>query len=283
MILVTGATGNIGAELLRLLLEDHQRVRVLARDPSKLASLAGRAEVVQGDLMKPGGLPAVFAGVEKAFIMVASIEDIPTAAAPIFQAAKTAGVHHVVFLSSGTIHFQPAVAIGNWHLAGEEALKATGMQWTMLRPGNFASNSVRWAGPIQAQGSVFGTHASHVSTVIDPRDIAAVAAKALTQPGHEGRTHTLTGPERVSAKAQVDTLARVLGKPVRFVEVPEAGAKAGMMKSGMPEKLAEGILELTRPGHSHADDLTTTVQDVTGTPARSFEVWARDHVALFQG
>ena len=281
IIAVTGATGNIGAEVVRLLLQTDHQVRLLMRDPSKVGALGGKVEVATADLMKPETLQAAFTGAEKAFVLMASTHDIPSAAGAVFQAAERAGVKHVVFLSSGTINYEPPVALGNWHLEGERLLKATSMKWTMLRPGNFASNTLRWAGPIKALGTVFAAHAEHRSAVIDPRDIAAVAAKALSTPGHEGKTYVLTGPTMLSAADQVRILAEALGKPIRLQEVPEAGARAGMLKSGMPEVLADAVLELTRPGHTITSPLTATVAEVTGSPARSFEQWARDHVTAF--
>lgn len=281
MILVTGATGNIGTEIVRLLLAESHRVRVLVRDPAKVAMLGDVVDVVRGDLMRPETLPAAFAGVERAFVMIPSIEDIAATAPRIFAAAQAAGVQHVVFLSSGTIQMQPPMTVGRWHLAGEAALQATKLAWTMLRPGNFASNSIRWAGQIRAQGAVFAPHGDHESAVIDPRDIAAVAAKALTTPGHAGKTYLLTGPALLSTAQQVAILAQALAKPIRLVAVPEAGARAGMLKSGMGAVLADAILELMRPDGFMEPALTTTVQDVTGRPARTFADWARENLAAF--
>ena len=254
---------------------------MLVRDPKKVGALEGKVEVAQADLTKPETLQAAFTGAQKAFILMASTPDIPTAAGPIFQAAERAGIKHVVFVSSGTIEYQPPVVLGGWHLEGERLLKATSMAWTMLRPGNFASNSLRWAGPIKAAGAVFTAHAAHRSAVIAPRDIAAVAAKALSSPGHEQKTYVLTGPVELTAGEQVQILATVLGRPIRLQEVPEAGARASMLKAGMPDVLADAILELTRPGFAHNYPVTTTVAEVTGKAPRSFEQWARDHAAAF--
>ena len=281
MIAITGATGNIGAEVVRLLLEAKQPVRVLVRDPQKVAHLEGRAEIVKADLSQPETLVSGFAGATKAFILVANIHEIPTAAGAIFQAAERAGVKHTVFISSGTIGISPPTVIGGWHLEGERLLKATKMSWTMLRPGNFASNSLRWAGQIKGQGSVFAAHANHQSAVIDPRDIAAVAAKALSSPGHENKTYTLTGPTPMTAAEQVQLLAAALNKPIKLVEVPAAGARAGMLRGGLTEQLADAILELTAPGHTIDQLVTTTVTDVTGKPARTYAEWARDHATAF--
>jgi uncharacterized protein YbjT (DUF2867 family) len=219
--------------------------------------------------------------VQKAFILIADISAIPSDSKAIFLAAEQAGVEHVVFVSSGTIDYEPAVTIGNWHLEGERHLKSASMKWTMLRPGNFASNSLRWAGPIKGQGTVFAAHTNHKSAVIDPRDIAAVAAKVLSSVGHEQKTYVLTGPTEITVVEQVNILSSVLGKSIRVQEVPESGARAGMLKSGMSQALADGVLELTSPGHVLKFPLTNTVADVTGSRARSYLQWAKDNAAAF--
>ncbi len=218
MILITGATGNIGAEMVSLLIARGERVRLLVRDARKVAHLGDGVEVVTGDLLEPSTLPAAFVGVERAFVMIGTIVDIPTAAAPIFAAAKAAGVGQVVFLSSGTIQMRPQTTVGRWHAAGEDALKATDLPWTMLRPGNFASNSLRWVGSIRAQGSVFLPHDSQRSSVIDPRDIAAVAVAALNPAGSpisassRPRPRTRT-PPRPCERSALQSSA--LGRPRR--------------------------------------------------------------------
>lgn len=208
--------------------------------------------------------------------------DIPALSPALFESARRAGVRHVVFLSSATIHIEPPTQVGRWHLAGEEALKASGMAFTMLRPGNFNTNTFRWAATIRAQGKVFVPYAESRSTPIDQRDIAATAAAALTGSGHEGKTYALSGPEVLTPRRQVEILAATLGRPLELIEVPEAGARAGMVKAGMPEGLANAVLELMRAGAGEAHDLVTTaVRDVTGAPARTFETWARDHASAF--
>jgi uncharacterized protein YbjT (DUF2867 family) len=281
MILVTGATGSIGSELVRLLTSGGQRIRALVRDPAKAKSLGPAVELVQGDLSRPDGFPGALAGADKLFAMFPA-HDIPALAPPLFDAARRAGVRHVVFLSSATIHLQPPTLVGRWHQAGEDALKATGMAFTMLRPGNFDTNSLSWAGPIRAQGKVFVPFADSQSSPIDPRDISAVAAAALTGSGHEGKTYTLSGPEVLTPRRQVEILSAVIGRPLEIVQVPEAGARAGMMKAGMTAELADAIMELMRSGMGEAHErLTTTVRDVTGRPPRTFETWARDHASAF--
>lgn len=280
MILVTGATGNIGGEAMRLLLARGERMRALSRDPARLAGKADGAEVVRGDLLQPETLGPALDGVEKA-LLVAGAEDLPAAAANIVR-ARSATLRHVVLISSWTIAFEPPTAIGNWHLAAEEVLKASGLAWTMLRPGYFASNALRWAGSIRAQGAVYAP-VSAATAPIDPRDIAAVAVRALTEPGHEGKTYVLTGEVVATPAQQVEQIAAALGKPVRLNEVPDAAAHAGMIKAGMPEALADAILELAHAGLARPEpDLSGDVRAVTGAAPRSFADWVRDHVAAFR-
>jgi uncharacterized protein YbjT (DUF2867 family) len=186
-----------------------------------------------------------------------------------------------VLLSSDTTLMEPIGAIGRWHLAAEQQLEATGIAWTMLRPGNFASNVLRWVPMIKAQGAVFGP-AGGKSAPIDPYDIASVAVKALTTAGHEGKKYHLTGPELLTAAEQVDIIGAALGKALRYVEVPDEGARAGMLRSGMPEALADAVLELVgqaRAGRGPAS--TTTVREVTGAEPRTFAMWVKAHLSAF--
>lgn len=278
-ILVTGATGKIGSEVVRLLLERGRRVRVLTRDPKKVAHHGDKVEVAVGEPTDPAALARAMEGVERAFVHSPSAEHVPLVAGHAAKGAKAAGVRHLVLNSSGTILMEPKVTIGRWHLEGEEKIKASGIPWTMLRPGNFASNTLRWAGSIKSQGAVYGPNGSGRSAPIDPRDIGAVAAAALAEDGHAGKTYVLTGPELLSTAEQVAHIGTALGKPLKFVEVPEAGARAGMLKSGMPPHMADALLELMRPGGEPL--VTATVRQVTGREPRRFEHWVRDHLAAF--
>jgi len=282
MILITGATGNIGREVRRLLEAQRVPIRILARTPSKLGELPESSEVVQGDLWHPERLEAAFAGVDRAFFLFSAGERLPEVAPPVFSAAASAGVKHAVFVSSGTTLMRPPTAIGGWHLAAEEALRATGMAWTFLRPGNFASNTLRWAPTIKAKGAVYATGSGRSTAPIDPRDIAAVAVEALTSEGHEEEAHLLTGPEPMTAREQVETIGRALGRPLELVDVPRDAARAQMVERGMSEALADAVLELTGQDGGDREPVSRTVEEVTGRPARTFETWVRDHLDAFR-
>lgn len=214
MILVTGATGNVGRELIPLLLETKQPVRVLVRDPRKVAHLNASVERIVGDLDQPETLIPAIQGVERIYLMTYETrQDIH-----LLQAAKRAGVQHIVKLSTleATDH---KIQVGKWHYEREELIRASGLDWTFLRPGMFMSNSIEWwAESIKGQGSVFfpGGKKGKIAPV-DPRDVAQVAAFALTQPGHAGQAYELTGAELFTIGEMVQVIARVLGKtdPIR--------------------------------------------------------------------
>ena len=195
------------------------------------------------------------------------------------SAARDAKVRHVVAISSGTIEMTPPVALGAWHAAMESAITAAGLATTFLRPDNFASNSLRWAPTIRGKSMVFAPFADSQSVPIDPHDIAAVAHAALTRPGHEGKTYTLSGPAVMSTRDQVAVIAAELGRPLRVVEVPVAQARDGMLGSGMPAVLADAILELS----GHTPRPTMTVETITGRPPRTYATWVAEHRAAFTG
>jgi (4-alkanoyl-5-oxo-2,5-dihydrofuran-3-yl)methyl phosphate reductase len=282
MILVTGATGTIGSEVVEQLLTAGERVRVLARDPAKATKLGAGVEIAQGDLSKPETLTAAFEGIDKVFLLAAG-PDLANLEAHAITAAKRSSVKHIVKLSAMGADIEPGIKLGSWHRESEKNLIESGLTWTILRPGNFASNALSWAPSIKSQGLVYHLTGAGKTTPIDPRDIAAVAVTALTKPGHEGQIYTLTGPEALSAPEQVEKIGIALGKPLQAIDAPEAAARSGMLAEGMPRELVEALLELmalTRAGHG--EKTTNTVAEVLGREARTFDVWVKDNIAAFR-
>jgi (4-alkanoyl-5-oxo-2,5-dihydrofuran-3-yl)methyl phosphate reductase len=283
MILVTGATGTVGSEVVKQLLDAGEKVRVLVRNPAKAAEKLGpNVEIARGDLERPETLDAAFAGVDKAFILSAG-EDVPKLEGNAYAAAEKAGVKHIVNLSVQGADMEPGIALARWHRASEEKLKATTMAWTLLRPGNFSSNALMWAESIKSQGAVYYPTGEGKTVPIDPRDIAAVAVKALTTPGHEGKAYNLTGPEALSGAEQVAKISAAIGKPLTFVDVPDSVARDGMLKSGMPERLVDALMELMgiiRAGYTGT--VQPTVEEVLGRKARTFDAWVQDNAAAFK-
>ncbi|HLK56037.1 MAG TPA: SDR family oxidoreductase [Chthonomonadaceae bacterium] len=279
MILVTGATGNVGSELVSQLLDRNQQVRVLTRDPRKVAQWGDRVECAVGSFDEPATLDAALKGVDKMFLMTSEIGSGQVEAA--IKAARQAGVQHVVYLSStGANH--PDLLLGKWHQDREAAIRASGVAWTFLRPGNFMSNTLMWAETVKTQGAVYFPGGGQ-SAPIDPEDIAAVAAVALTQAGHEGQIYELTGEELLTVAQQTEILSHVLGKPLRYVDVPPAVAREGMLQRGMPPILADAVAQVfTYVRDGRGAQATDTVERVVGRKPRTFEAWCRDHVAAFQ-
>lgn len=283
MILVTGATGNVGSAVLAQLVEEGHEVRALVRDPAKLGEIAGKVEVVKGDLSKPETLDPAFAGVDKVFLLCNAGDAMAELVGNAVDAAKRGGVKHIVMLSSASAAGDYEMLIGTWHRDAEARVKASGIAWTMVQPGAFATNTLRWAGSIKAQGAVFQPTGDGATSPIDPRDIAEVAVKALTTPGHEGKSYVLTGPEALTTAEQVAKISAAIGKPLRFVDVTEDAAREGMAKAGLPEGFIRAMLEafaVMKAGHGK--EISPTVEQLLGRKARTYEEWVRSNVKAFQ-
>jgi uncharacterized protein YbjT (DUF2867 family) len=280
MILITGATGHIGKELIPLLLETNQSLRVLVRDEKKVTNLDSRIERAIGDLNNPASLLAAMESVKKVFLVTLETQqDIN-----VVEAAKRAEVQQIVKLSTleATEH---KIKVGRWHREREELIRTSGLDWTFLRPGMFMSNSIEWwADSIKGQGSVFfpGGKKGKVAPV-DPRDVAAAAAVALTQPGHSGQGYELTGSELFTIGEMVQVISHLLGKPIQYVDIPPIAAKLFMLKSGMDKVLVNALMEMLASLRKNEGAIVTdTVQRVTGNPPRTFEAWCCEHLQAFQ-
>jgi uncharacterized protein YbjT (DUF2867 family) len=280
MILITGATGNIGKELIPMLLASGQAIRVLVRDPRKVAHLDACVERAVGDLDKPETIVPAVKGVERLFLVTYETQQDVN----VIEAAKRAGVQHIVKLSTleATDH---KIQVGKWHYEREERIRASGLDWTFLRPGMFMSNSIEWwAESIKGQGSVFfpGGKKGKVAP-IDPRDVARVAAVVLTQPGHSGQAYELTGSELFTIGEMVHVIARVLGKPIQYVDIPPIAAKLFMLKTGMDKTLVNALMEMLGALRRNKGAVVTdTVQRLTGHPPCTLEAWCREHIKAFQ-
>ncbi|NNN29394.1 NAD(P)H-binding protein [Streptomyces sp. S3(2020)] len=277
MILVTGATGNIGSALLK---ELHAcgtgPLRGLTRDSSR-AAFPEDVDVVEGDLAEPESLKPALDGVRSLFLVSRLGPD-----ADILEAARLAGVEHVVLVSSITVQTHPHLGPAGENLAVERLLKESGMAWTILRPTQFASNTVMWAASIRARETVRAPYADTALPTVHPSDIASVARVALTESGHRGRTYALTGPELVSPRQQVQALAAALGRDIPFTEISRRQAHA-QLAAVFGDEGAAAVLDIT--GADVNDELLAvrdTVSRVTGSPARTFGQWAAENVGTFR-
>ncbi|MEU0692439.1 NAD(P)H-binding protein [Streptomyces niveus] len=276
MILVTGATGNIGSALVRELQESGGGPsRALTRDISRAEFPAG-TEAVEGDLDRPDSMKAALEGVRSLFLVSRIGPD-----AEIIRAARSAGVEHVVLVSSITVRTHPHLGPAEENLTVERLLKDSGMAWTILRPTQFASNALWWAAAIRERETVRVPYADVGLPTIHPADIASVARTALTDHGHRGHTYALTGPERITARQQVETIATVLGRDVPLVGIGRAEAHR-TMAAFLGDEAADAVLDVT--GGDVNDELLAvrdTVPRIIGAPARTFRQWVTENAAAF--
>ncbi|MFF9894147.1 NAD(P)H-binding protein [Streptomyces longispororuber] len=279
MIAVTGATGNVGRALVGRLAAAGTPVRALVRDPHR-ARLPAATDVTPLTVApEPTAMTAQFTGVTSLFLH-ASVTGDHTAA--FLTAARAAGVEHVVVLSSIAVEDDPAhdTFIHTWHRGLEQHVRDSGLDWTFLRPGVFATNALQWAPQIHAGDTVRGPYAKGVSSPLHEADIAAVAHHALTE-RHSATAHVLTGPEALTTEEQLAAIAQALGRPLTYTEIPPQDVVPEMFPI-IPADLVPGFVEALATTVGTTPPLTATVQDVTGTPARTFAQWAKDHADDFR-
>ncbi|WP_415954467.1 NAD(P)H-binding protein [Streptomyces sp. KLOTTS4A1] len=289
MILVTGATGTVGREVVRGLLEGPEDagrlVRIMARDPGRVTGPGGTgrgrtAETTAGDYRDPVSLARALAGVRTAFLVTNRVGGDDDA--EFLRAARAAGVRRVVKLSAAAVLDPDADdAITRWQRVTEEQLRSSGMEWTLLRPRSFMSNTLSWATSIRCERVVRALYGTSANACVDPRDIAEVAVRALTEERHAGRAYTLTGPEAISAAEQTEQLGRVLGVPLRLTELTRDQARVAWSRRH-PAEVVEALLRSAdrqrAGGKAQVDE---TVRAVTGRPAGTFGAWALDHRGAF--
>src|SRR5262249_30917184 len=283
MILVTGATGTVGWALVEQLKAERQPLRILIRTVSRTADMSG-VEAVQGDLSKFETLEPAFAGVEKVFLLTAMGPDLEQQEANALEAARRAGVQQVVKQSVlGAGGPNPESPHTSRHRASEQRIVASGLAWTFIRPSTFMSNALQWAGTIKSQGAVYLPAGEGKISSIHPRDIALVAAVALTRPEHAGKHYEISGPAALSIGEQVQAIARAIGKPLRFVDISPEVAGANMRKAGMPQERGEDALAFWAAVKAgRVASVTPILEQVTGTKPRSFEEWAQEHADAFR-
>ncbi|SDY17101.1 Uncharacterized conserved protein YbjT, contains NAD(P)-binding and DUF2867 domains [Amycolatopsis xylanica] len=279
MILITGATGTIGSEVVRRLTARGEPLRALTRDPSRAPS---GVETVVGDLDRPESLAPAVAGVEAVFLLTQGGPSAARHDLAMVEAARSAGVRKIVKLSSIGLDVLDESEV-DWHREGERAVRDSGLAWTMLRPSAFASNALRWAAPIREGQPIPNLTGNAAQGVVDPRDVAEVAADALVSSKHEGEIYTLTGPELLTTADQADRLGVAIGTALTTVDVPLGSVRAQLLASGMDPEFADATvtgLEIIRSGRNAV--LADGVERALGRPPTSFTAWATDHAPAFR-
>ncbi len=284
-ILVTGATGNVGGAVIANLTALGADVRALVRDESKAQGLRDAGvEVVMGDLDKPETLEAAFSGADRVFLATPAGPNQVALARNGIAAAYRAGSPHLVRLSAGalnTVADSPA-RVTRQHAEIDAELEASGLAYTILRPHFFMQNTLMAAGSVESDGAVYMPMKEGKLGMIDVRDVADVAAKVLTEAGHEGKTYGLTGPASISVSDVAAGLSGALGKEVKYVDVPLEAAREAMVGMGLPEWMADAVNDYNKAFSEGLGDFTTNdVEAITGHPARSYETFARDFAQAF--
>ena len=275
MILVTGATGNVGGELVRQLAAAGQPVRALTRGDAQGGFPPG-VQAVPGDLNDPASLRPALHGATGVFLLPGYAD-----MTGVLAEARQAGVAKVAQLSGSSAGAGDLDnAITRYMTRTEEAVRASGLAWTILRPMAFMSNTFQWLPQLNAGDLVRAPFAYVRQAVTDPADIAAVAALALTEDGHEGRVYPVSGPEPLAPADRVAILGRVLGRSLRFQAQPDDEARAEM-SAAMPAEYVDAFFRFYADGTLDESVVWPTVRDLTGRPPRTFEQWAAAHAEMF--
>ncbi|WP_242923306.1 SDR family oxidoreductase [Pontibacter liquoris] len=286
-ILVTGATGTVGREVVKQLsMLDGNLVRVRAGVHSLIKGENLRrlpeVEVVEMNFEDPASLHAAFTHVDKVLLITPFTEDQVQMLKTLVDEAKKRGVQHIIRLSAMGADASPGITLGRQHREMEKYIEASGMAYTFLRPAGFMQNFLNYADSIRHQGKFYQPTGTGKVGYIDVRDIATVAVEVLTGSGHEGKVYELTGPEAISGEEVAQIFSNVLGKPVAFVDVPEEEARKAMLEH-MPAWMVDALLELNsiyKAGYSSAT--TDTVEEVTDRMPHAFEQFARDYKECFE-
>jgi uncharacterized protein YbjT (DUF2867 family) len=276
MILVTGATGNVGRELVAALASRDAPTRAVVRNPAR-ADLPAGVALATADLSAPGSLEPALAGVRAVFLL-GGWADMPG----LLRRIADAGIEHVVLLTSRcVVGGRPDNAITRTWLDSEAAVRDSGVPWTILRPSGYQSNALRWPAQLRTGDVVRAPWGDVAIAAIDPADIAAVAATVLTEAGHEGTAHALSGPEPLTPADQVATLAEILGGPLRFEPLSDDEARA-QMERDTPAPYVEAFFRFYSDGEFDDATVLDTVERITGRPPRRIDEGARAHAGAFR-
>jgi uncharacterized protein YbjT (DUF2867 family) len=277
-VLVTGATGTVGSEVVRHLAGvPDVIVHAGMQEPSLASGVLPGVRVVPFDFTSESVIHAACRGVDRLFLLTPTHPRQVEFGRTAIHAARNAGVQHIVRLSAAGADQEPGIQLARWHRAVEQAIEDSVVPWTFLRPNNLMSNFINFYPP-DATGSIYLPWGTGACSWVDAADVGAVAATVLRGTGHAHATYTLTGPAALTIRDVASALSAATGRTIRYVDVPEDTARRTMLEFRVPEWLVDALMEL------HAVDklgrkaaVTTIIQDVLGRPPRSFADFARNH------
>jgi uncharacterized protein YbjT (DUF2867 family) len=281
-VLVTGATGTIGRDVAKRLVKKGTDVRAAVREPDKARNqLGSEITTVTFDFENAATFPAALEAVEKLFLLPPLMPNQVEVANEFVDAAKRAGVRHIVKLSVMGVDIEPPFTFGKWHAISERHIRESGLAFTFLRPNSFMQNFINYFPP--RNGAIYLPWGKGAASFVDTRDIASVAAKALTSDGHEGKTYTLTGPEELQIGQIAQILSEVAGREIEYIDVPERTDRDAVLQAGLPQWQVDALMELHAINkESRWSGVTSDIEQMTGKPATSFMQFARDYAEQFR-
>lgn len=286
VMVITGATGNIGTELTKLLAAQKVPFRAMVRKTEDAKSFADleNVEIVVGDFNEEKTIAAALRGMERAFLLTNSSEQAEMQQTAFVEAARRAGIKHIVKLSQWAADKDSPVRFLRYHAAVERKILDSGIGYTFLRPNLFMQGLLGFKESIAGQGKFFAAIGDAEISAVDVRDIAKAAAAALSEDGHAGKIYNLTGPEALTHQAMAEKLSAALNRPVRFVDVSPEAMRDALAKAGFPAWQLEGLIEdYAHYQRGEAAEITTDVLDATGKPPGNFDAFARDYATAFVG
>ncbi|MCA6246248.1 MAG: NmrA family NAD(P)-binding protein [Phenylobacterium sp.] len=280
-ILVTGAAGNIGAEIVKRLQARKADFAVMTHASGGAPAGAGET---QGDFLDPASLRRAFEGVDTLFLLFPLVPEMPRMAANAVAAAKAAGVRHIVRSSGAGADAASPAAIAKVHGEIDALIRNSGIPFTLLLPTSFMQNLVNFYGAAIRDGALYAPRGDGATAVIDVRDIADVAVEVLTHPAaHAGQSYTLTGPENLTDAQMVSAIARQIGRDVRYVDVPEAAAVDSLTRMGSPPQVIEWLMSLNHViKQGWAAGVSPVVETITGRPPRNLADFVRENAAAWK-
>lgn len=284
MILITGATGKTGGELARQLTGADVAFSAIVRNRDKAGDLLDMdADVVYGDLSDREFLTAAMAGIEKAVLIMPNVENQLEVEKQFVDVAVECGVQHIVYQSSLESVPGSTNPITSIHVATEEYIKASGLAWTMIRPGFFMQTFAASAPRIKESGNIVLPLGNATLCATDLRDVAAIMVKVLTEAGHENKSYDITGPELITMEEIAARFSSVLGREYKYMDLPLEAFKGALQKAGFNEWRVDAVAcELNSIANGSLDHTTDTVKELLGREACSIDNFVSDHAELFR-
>jgi uncharacterized protein YbjT (DUF2867 family) len=283
-ILVTAATSNVGSEVVRQLADENVKVRAAVRSLDRASNFPANVELVEFNLNDPDTVQKAFREVDRAFLMTPLVPNLADLDATCTEAAKQAGVKHLVKLSIMGADTEPDMLLAQAHRRSEEFIERSGIAYTFLRPNSFFQNYL-----IYTRASIINDNAIYLPlgsgklSLVDIRDIAAIATVALTQSGHENQKYLITGSQTLDNSEVAAILSEVLGRKINYIDIPEEAARQAMQANQMPEVQIEMVLGLyAAQKEGRYDVITPLVRQIAGKDAIEFPQFAKDYADAFK-